>query len=305
MSFSRTLYAFLQQSLPPHEQAVWEETLMSNPEWRAALHEITRLLQSFPELKGILLGEKPDAAASGKLQTAVEELHKQLHVLSESVTLQEEDWQEALRWTRHNRLVEDALSQLDMETMGEGKTTDKSINPLVPFWRQRWLYGVAAMLVVGFGLFWYMSLLKQEQPKYDNDYFASTYFAEPYAASAHMGEADSLQKATELYNQENYAQAQHYLLNISPPTAHTQLMLANCYMKQQQFGQAIPLLERAAENPDYKAEALKYTLICYILTSQDAKALSLIDIHRESLPPAEKALFSKIREELNSKQRAK
>lgn len=305
MSFSRTLYDFLQKSLPPHEQAVWEEILMDNPQWAAALHEISRLLHSFPELKGVLLEEKPDTAPSEPLQSAIEALHKQVHILSEAVTLKTEDWQEALRWTRHNQLVEDALNELDMETETDAHTTDKTIAPLVPFWQQRWLYGVAAVLVLGFGLFWAVPLLRQEQPKYDNAYFASTYFSEPYASSAHMGETDDLQKATELYNQKDYVQAQRYLLKVSPPTPNTQLMLANCYMKQQQFEQAIPLLEQAAENPDYKAEALKYTLICYVLSSQDEKAISLIKNNIESLPPKEKALFSKISAELSSKQRTK
>lgn len=101
------------------------------------------------------------------------------------------------------------------------------------------------------------------------DYFINHCQKPPFEISTHMGEADDVQKAISLYNEAKYAEVVTLLETIkSPLPANVQLMLGNAYIQLKQYEKALPLLKKAAEDPNFINEATSYIIVCHVMLKQ-------------------------------------
>jgi hypothetical protein len=283
MSFSQLIFLFLQKQLPVQEQAVWEEALAAHETWRMAIEKIEDLLKQEPLLQEYFAEDVEGKARfelackqNSELSTQANALAKHIDVIFQAILIPEDAMIKTLQLLKNEYIVDKVIADIDTSEWDK-EVADITVSPIpdnkkvIPLWRNRVFQRVAAILILSMGLLWWINPFSKKIV-YDHAYFSRTYFDSPYAASTHLGEVDDEQKAIDLYNQYQYKETIKLLSNYPNLTPNLHLILANAFMKEQQFSQAIPLLEQAVQFPDYANEGHKYLAICYVLSGDNAAA---------------------------------
>lgn len=300
MSLHLAIYQFLTHQVSPQTQEAWEAEMAYDANFRTNIETLKRLFEQEDHKNEITdFLTKKNVAASTFIQTQVQPIIQHiaydtflLSYLANPISEEEKMDFEAEKQKQtdlsakangFHQLSEQLISignqkrahiifnKIDFDSLIPSEEAPASI----PLWKTApFRYMVAAILVFGFGIsFWRL----QQTPSPKNDlYFTQTYFDTPFEVSTHLGELDEIQQAISLYNDKNYEGVIPLLSQKTNANANTKLVLANSYMKLQQYEKALPLLLEAQKDPNYSADAKYYTALCYIFLHQPTKAKEIL-----------------------------
>lgn len=300
MPLHQAIYQFLTNQVSSQTQDAWEAEMAYDANFRANIETLKGLFAQEGHKNEIAdFLTKKNIATSSFIQTQVQPIIQHLaydtfllSYLDNSISEGKKNAFEAAKRTQSDLTAKaNGFHQLSeqLHSLGNHKRAQKIFANIdfdalipteeapasIPLWKTTpFRFMAAAILVFGFGIsFWRL----QETPPEKNDlYFTQTYFDTPFEVSTHLGEIDEIQQAISLYNDKNYEGVIPLLSQKTNTNANTQLVLANSYMKLQQYEKALPLLLEAQKDPNYTADAKYYTALCYIFLHQPTKAADIL-----------------------------
>lgn len=300
MPLHQAIYQFLTNQVSSQTQEAWEAEMAYDANFRANIDTLKELFAQEGHKNEIAdFLTKKNIASSSFIQTQVQPIIQYiaydtflLSHLDNSISEEEKNAFDAEKQTQSDLTAKaNGFHQLSEQliSLGNQKRAHTIFNKVdfdslipteeapasIPLWKTTpFRFMAAAILVFGFGIsFWRL----QETPPEKNDlYFTQTYFDTPFEVSTHLGEVDEIQQAISLYNDKNYEGVIPLLSQKTHTNANTQLVLANSYMKLQQYEEALPLLLEAQKDPNYSADAKYYTALCYVFLHEPTKAKEIL-----------------------------